>query len=98
MSNGRTRCPISNIKCPIGWNSRPVPPVTVHMATLAADVRYALRLLWKNKGFTAIAAFVLALGIGANSTVFALVNTMALKPRVGRPQGELVVRTMKAEG
>lgn len=60
------------------------------MATLAADVRYALRILWKNKGFTAIAAFVLALGIGANSTVFALVNTMALKPRVGHPQGELV--------
>ena len=60
------------------------------MATLTGDVRFALRLLWKNRGFTAIAALVLALGIGANSTVFTLVNAMMLKPRVGHPQGEMV--------
>src|SRR4249919_3896065 len=60
------------------------------MATLIGDIRFALRLLWKHRGFTAIAAVVLALGIGANSAVFTLVNTLALKPRVGRPQGELV--------
>ena len=88
MSNGfpDAQYPITNVH----WNQTCPYPVTVHMATLAADVRFALRILWKNKGFTAIAAFVLALGIGANSTVFALVNTMALKPRVGHPQGELV--------
>ena len=60
------------------------------MSSFIGDVRFALRLLWKNRGFTAIAALVLALGIGANSTVFALVNTIALKPRVGHPNGGLV--------
>ncbi len=59
------------------------------MATFFSDVRFALRLLWKSRGFTAIATLVLALGIGANSTVFTLVNTMLLKPRVGQPHGDL---------
>jgi predicted permease len=60
------------------------------MTTLISDVRFAVRLLWKNRGFTAIATIVLALGIGANSAVFTIVNTMLLKPRVGKPAGELV--------
>ncbi len=59
------------------------------MSTLIADVRFAVRLLWKNRGFTAVATLVLALGIGANSAVFTIVNTMLLKPRVGTPNGEL---------
>ncbi len=60
------------------------------MSTFLGDVRFSLRLLWKNRGFTAIATIVLALGIGANSAVFTLVNTLMLKPRVGSPQGELI--------
>jgi predicted permease len=60
------------------------------MATFLGDVRFALRLLWKHRGFTAIATLVLALGIGANSAVFTIVNGMLLKPRVGAPHGQLV--------
>jgi predicted permease len=60
------------------------------MATFLGDIRFALRLLWKHRGFTAIATLVLALGIGANSTVFTIVNGMLLKPRVGAPNGQLV--------
>lgn len=64
--------------------------VITAMATFVGDLRFALRLLWKHRGFTAVAALVLALGIGANSAVFTIVNTMLLKPRVGAPKGELV--------
>jgi predicted permease len=62
----------------------------LHVATFLGDLRFALRLLWKHRGFTAIATLVLALGIGANSTVFTIVNGLLLKPRVGAPNGQLV--------
>ena len=59
------------------------------MAALLQDLRYGFRLLHRHRGFTAVAILVLAFGIGANTAVFTLVNTMILKPRPGAPDREL---------
>lgn len=57
---------------------------------LVRDVRFGARLLARQPGFTAVAVVVLALGIGANTTVFSLVDALLLKPRVGQPGAAVV--------
>jgi hypothetical protein len=54
------------------------------------DLRLAIRQLAKNPGFTAVAVLTLAVGIGANTAVFTLINTLVLKPVSAREPDQLV--------
>jgi predicted permease len=61
------------------------------MANLLQDLRFALRLLDRNRAVTVVAVLSLALGIGANTTVFTLVNAILLQPLMVRDIDRLVL-------
>ncbi|MGH9860384.1 MAG: hypothetical protein ACRD5F_10220, partial [Candidatus Acidiferrales bacterium] len=53
------------------------------------DLKHAARMMGRAPGVTAVAIITIALGIGANTTIFSLVNALLLKPLPGQNPGQL---------
>ena len=68
------------------------------MRTLIQDIRYGMRMLLKNPAMTTVAALTLALGIGANTTIFSAVNGLMLRPLPVANADRLVVFDGRAQG
>src|SRR5580698_7577487 len=68
------------------------------MSTLAKDVAYAVRMLAKSPGFTLAAILSLAIGIGANTSIFSIINALLLRPLPYRDADRLVILWNRSPG
>lgn len=60
------------------------------MSSLLREIQYSIRMLIKNPGFTAVALITMALGIGANTAIFSVINTVLLRPLPFREPDRIV--------
>src|SRR3984957_6076187 len=68
------------------------------MNTLARDFAYAVRMLAKSPGFTLAAILSLAIGIGANTSIFSIINALLLRPLPYRDADRLVILWNRSPG
>src|SRR6202142_1686557 len=68
------------------------------MGSLMQDIQYGMRTLRKNPGFTAVAILTLALGIGANTAIFSLVDSFLLRPLPVKDPAQITTLAYQLKG